>query len=185
MGIGELILIAIGLSMDAFAVSVCKGLSMKKINYKHTIVIALSFGFFQAFMTFIGWFLGNQFEKYIVSFDHWITFILLGIIGGKMIFEALRKDKHEHKETNISIKELLMLSFATSIDALAIGITFSFLNANITLATILIGTITLFLSGVGVIIGNKFGSKHKSKAEFAGGIVLILIGIKILLEHIL
>lgn len=185
MEIWELILIAIGLSMDAFAVSVCKGLSMKKINYTYTAIIALFFGVFQALMTFVGWLLGSQFESYIVDFDHWIAFVLLGIIGVKMILESFKKNDNECEEADIKIKELFVLSIATSIDALAIGITFSFLNTNIALSTILIGGITLFLCAIGVILGNKFGAKHKGKAELAGGVVLILIGLKILLEHIL
>lgn len=182
----EIILIAISLSMDAFAVSMCKGLEMKKINHKHALIIALFFGLFQALMPLIGYFLGTSFEKYITSFDHWIAFALLSIIGGKMIFDSFHKE--EIKDgfiEKLNIKELFVLAIATSIDALAVGITFAFLkDTNITLAVSLIGVITFALSYIGVILGNKIGIKFKSKAELLGGIVLILIGIKILLEHL-
>lgn len=182
MSIWEVFLVAVGLSMDAFAVAVCKGLKMPKINPKQTAIIALFFGGFQALMPLIGYFLGKQFEEYIVSIDHWITFILLGIIGGKMIYESFKKD--EEDEGGFSIKELFVLAIATSIDALAVGITFAFLKVNIVISVSLIGVTTFILSAIGVFIGHKFGEKYKSKAEFAGGLILILIGLKILLEHL-
>lgn len=182
MSIWEVFLVAVGLSMDAFAVAVCKGLKMPKINIKQTALIALFFGGFQGLMPLIGYFLGKQFEEYIVSVDHWITFVLLGIIGGKMIFESFKKD--EEDECGFSIKELFVLAIATSIDALAVGITFAFLKVNIVISVTLIGITTFILSAIGVFIGHKFGEKYKSKAEFAGGLILILIGLKILLEHL-
>lgn len=182
MSIWEIFLVAVGLSMDAFAVAVCKGLKMPKINPKQTAIIAVFFGGFQALMPLIGYFLGKQFEDYIVSVDHWITFILLGIIGGKMVYESFKKDPED--ENGFSIKELFILAIATSIDALAVGITFAFLKVNIAISVSLIGITTFILSATGVFIGHKFGEKYKSKAEFAGGLILILIGLKILLEHL-
>ncbi|MDD3409998.1 MAG: manganese efflux pump MntP family protein [Eubacteriales bacterium] len=182
----ELVLIAIGLSMDAFAVSLCKGLSMKKLNYVQGLIIALFFGVFQAVMPLIGWALGKQFEQYITSVDHWIAFALLCYIGGKMIWESV----HDHDadscpiDQKLNFKELFMLAVATSIDALAVGITFAFLQTPIVPAVLEIGSITFGLSFVGVLIGHKFGTKYKQKAEIAGGVVLVLIGLKILLEHL-
>ena len=186
MGIVELFLIAVGLSMDAFAVSICKGLNMRKLNYKHTFIIAAFFGGFQGLMPLIGWILGKQFEQYITDFDHWIAFILLGFIGGQMIYESLKKDNEKCDiDENLDIKGLFILAIATSIDALAIGITFALIpNTNILTSITLIGIITFGLSVIGVIIGNKFGARFKSKAEFAGGLILILIGTKILFEHL-
>ncbi|MGN1136461.1 MAG: manganese efflux pump MntP family protein [Oscillospiraceae bacterium] len=187
MGFAELFLIGVGLSMDAFAVSVCKGLNMRgKVNFKHAGVIALFFGGFQALMPLIGYFLGIGFEKYITKIDHWIAFLLLGFIGGKMIVEAIKEWKAEDKqeEDKLDIKELAILAVATSIDALAVGITFAFLNVNIWSAISIIGVTTFVLSIIGVVIGNKFGSRYKSKAELAGGIILVLMGLKILLEHL-
>lgn len=183
MTIWEIFLVAVGLSMDAFAVAVCKGLKMPEINKNQTALIALFFGGFQGLMPLIGYFLGKQFEQYIVSIDHWITFILLGFIGGKMIYESFKKDDEE-EEKPFSIKELFVLAIATSIDALAVGITFAFLQVNIAISVSLIGVITFILSAIGVFIGHKFGEKYKSKAEFTGGLILILIGLKILLEHL-
>lgn len=182
----ELFLISVGLSMDAFAVAVCKGLNMRKVNKVHCLVIALFFGGFQALMPLIGWILGSQFEQYIVAVDHWIAFILLGIIGGKMIKEALGEDEEEiaKKDSKLDMKELFVLAVATSIDALAVGITFAFLQVNIVPAITIIGCTTFVLSTIGVFVGNIFGSKYKSKAELAGGIILILIGLKILFEHL-
>lgn len=183
MGIIELILLSIGLGMDAFAVSVCKGISMKKMNWKKACIIGLYFGGFQAIMPVIGYFFGSSFESIITNIDHWIAFILLAIIGAKMIQEAFQKEEEEYNE-DISVKTMLVLSIATSIDALAVGITFAFLKVNLLLAITLIGTITFILSVIGTKIGNRFGDKYKSKAELAGGIILIIIGLKILLEHI-
>ena len=169
----ELILLAVALAMDAFAVAVCKGLSMRKINHKYALIIGLFFGFFQALMP-------------TTNFDHWIAFILLAFIGGKMIYECLTEDDNECTacESILDIRELTVLSVATSIDALAAGITFACLDVSIKSSASLIGVITFVLSYIGVAVGNKFGSKYKKKAEFAGGVVLILIGIKILLEHL-
>ena len=186
MGIFELLLVGVGLSMDAFAVAVCKGLNMRKVNKVHCFVIALFFGGFQALMPLIGWVLGIQFEQYITSFDHWIAFVLLAFLGGKMVLEALKEDEEEinKTESTLNIKELFILAIATSIDALAVGITFAFLNVNIIPAITLIGCTTFVLSAIGVFIGNIFGSRYKSKAELAGGVILILIGAKILLDHL-
>ena len=183
MGIGELLLIGIGLSMDAFAASVCQGLKMRKISPKQTLIIALFFGGFQALMPLIGWLLGRQFEKYITSVDHWIAFILLGYIGGKMIWDAF----HSEEETctaSFRLRELTMLAVATSIDALAVGVTFAFLRVDIGPAVGFIGLTTLVLSAVGVWAGGVFGRRWKSRAELCGGVVLILMGCKILLEHL-
>ncbi len=182
----ELFFIGVGLAMDAFAVSICKGLGMSKVNKKQAFLIGLFFGGFQALMPFIGWVLGSQFEQYITSFDHWIAFVLLGFIGGKMIWEVIHPDAEEEEEKDkpFSIKELFLLAVATSIDALAVGITFAFLNYPIAEAVIIIGIVTFIISIIGVFIGNFFGSKYKSRAELAGGIILIGIGLKILLEHL-
>lgn len=186
MGIIELLLIGVSLSMDAFAVAICKGLNMKKVNKVHCGVIALFFGGFQALMPLLGWALGRQFESYITSIDHWIGFILLALIGGNMIKESRQTEEEEVCETEekLDIKELFLLAIATSIDALAVGITFAFLKVDIIPAVTIIGVTTFILSAIGVFVGNIFGSKYKSKAELAGGIILILIGVKILLEHL-
>ena len=187
MGFIELFLIGVGLAMDAFAVSICKGLNMRKMNYRQATVIALFFGGFQAFMPFLGWSLGRHFEHYIVSIDHWIAFILLAIIGGNMIKEALGDEEDVECgdcHDQLDLKELLMLAIATSIDALAVGITFAFLRVNILPAISIIGITTFIISFAGVHIGHHFGSKYEKKAELAGGIILICIGLKILLEHL-
>lgn len=189
MGIVELFLTGVGLAMDAFAVSVCKGLSMKKIRYGHAVVIALFFGGFQALMPFLGWALGTQFKDYIISIDHWIAFVLLAIIGGKMLKEAFSADKEEavqecEQGERMNYKELFLLAIATSIDALAVGVTFAFLNVNIYLAITIIGVVTFLLAFVGVVIGNIFGSKYEKGAQIVGGAILIGIGLKILLEHL-
>lgn len=185
MGIAEIFLIGIGLSMDAFAVAVCRGLKMQKFNIKHTAVIALFFGGFQALMPLIGWFLGKQFEKYITAVDHWIAFALLAFIGGKMIYDSFKQDDDDQGEKDIfNIKEIFVMAIATSIDALAVGITFAFLSVNIWSSISIIGVTTFVLSAVGVLIGHKFGAKYKNKAELAGGVILVLIGLKILLEHL-
>lgn len=186
MGIIELILIAAGLSMDAFAVSICKGLNMTKINYRHSLVIALFFGAFQALMPLLGWLLGTQLADYISAIDHWVAFFLLLFIGGKMLLDALKGgDEDADCADVLNLRELFILAIATSIDALAVGITFALLpDTNIALSVALIGVITFALSFLGVVIGNKFGSKYEKKAELAGGIILVLIGVKILLEHL-
>jgi len=175
-------------SFDAFAVSICKGLSMRKVNKKQSLVIGLFFGGFQALMPFIGWLLGSRFEQYITSIDHWIAFILLGFIGGKMVVEAIR-EKDEAVEVRkmdppLDLKEMFILAIATSIDALAVGITFAFLQVPIVEAVSIIGITTFVISVIGVYVGNFFGNRYKKKAELAGGIILILIGVKILLEHL-
>ena len=170
--------------MDAFAVAVGKGLNMKKLDYKWALVIALFFDIFQAHMALIGWLIGGQFEKYINGYDHWIVLILLSIIGGKMIYESRDKNcEVECKQS--SIKELIVLSIATSIDALAVGVSFALIEIDIVLSSLIIGIITFLLSFIGVLIGNKFGCKYKGTAELIGGLILIFIGIKIVVEHLL
>jgi len=182
MGVAELLIIAIGLSMDAFAVAICKGLSMQKMSYKNAIITGFFFGGFQALMPFVGYLLGTQFKAYITSIDHWIAFVLLSIIGINMIRES--RSEYEKLDDSFSLKNMTVLSLATSIDALAIGVTFAFLQVEIIFAISMIGITTFILSFIGVKIGNVFGTRFKSKAEFAGGIVLIAMGIKILLEHL-
>ena len=181
-------MIGVGLSMDAFAVAICKGLAMPKLDKVQTLVIALFFGGFQALMPFIGWLLGKQFESYITSFDHWIAFILLAIIGGKMILDVIKGGDDEEEtavaESKLDIKELFMLAVATSIDALAVGISFAFLQVKIVSAITLIGCTTFCISAFGVFVGHKFGAKYEDKASLVGGVILILIGLKILLEHL-
>lgn len=169
--------------MDAFAVAICKGLSVKKVGAKHILTVGIYFGGFQALMPLIGFLLGFKFERFIVSIDHWIAFVLLAVIGGGMIREALA-GKDDEANDSFSFKTMLPLALATSIDALAVGISFAFLGVDIVAAAVLIGVTTFVLSGAGVVVGNVFGAKYKSKAELAGGIVLILIGLKILLEHL-
>ena len=182
MGITELFLVGVGLSMDAFAVAICRGLSMKKLEWKQALLVAVFFGGFQALMPTIGWVLGKQFEQYIVSVDHWIAFILLAYIGGKMIWDAFHEE--EVRPADFRVSELLIMAVATSIDALAVGITFAFLKVDIGPAAALIGCTTFIISLAGVWIGNRFGSRYQSKATFAGGLILCLIGLKILLEHL-
>ena len=183
MGLIELFILAVGLSMDAFAVSVCKGLAMPKITVKKTLIVGLWFGGFQALMPALGYFLGVQFRDKITAIDHWIAFILLGIIGANMIKEACSGDCEEENES-LDIKTMFLLAVATSIDALAVGITFAFLNVHLLAAVSFIGVTTFTLSAIGVKIGNVFGTRYKSKAELAGGVILILLGLKILLEHL-
>lgn len=181
----ELFLIGIGLSMDAFAVSICKGLSMQKIDKKYTLCIGLFFGGFQALMPLTGYLLGSQFSGYIERFDHWIAFVLLALIGFNMIKESREEEEEEEKPyAGVNFKELLILAVATSIDALAVGVSFAFLGVHIAPAVTLIGCTTFVLTLVGVWVGNLFGSRYKSRAELTGGIILILIGVKILLEHL-
>lgn len=184
MKLFELFFISIGLAMDAFAVSICKGLSMKKMNWKKAIIIGLYFGFFQGLMPVIGYFLGSRFETIVTNVDHWIAFILLSIIGGNMIKES-RAVETEYCNDDISFKTMLMLAIATSIDALAVGITFAFLKVNFVLSISMIGVVTFILSIIGVKIGNKFGDKYENKAEMLGGCILIIMGIKILVQHLL
>lgn len=182
MSILDLFILAVGLSMDAFAVSVCKGLSLGKIKPKHMCIAGAWFGGFQALMPLIGYFLGSFFAEMIEKYDHWVAFVLLAIIGGNMIKESF--DKDEKVDSSMDVKSILLLAIATSIDALAVGVTFAFLQVQIVPAVSFIGVITFIFSAVGVKIGSLFGTKYKSKAELFGGIVLVLIGIKILLEGI-
>lgn len=182
MSILDLFILAVGLSMDAFAVSVCKGLSLGKIKPKHMCIAGSWFGGFQALMPLIGYFLGSFFAEMIEKYDHWVAFVLLAIIGGNMIKESF--DKDEKVDSSMDVKSMLLLAIATSIDALAVGVTFAFLQVQIVPAASFIGVITFIFSAVGVKIGSLFGTKYKSKAELFGGIVLVLIGIKILLEGI-
>ncbi len=183
MGAIEILLISIGLAMDAFAVSVCKGLAMKKMSWKKAIIIGLYFGIFQAVMPVIGYFLGTTFERFITNVDHWVAFILLVGIGINMVKEAFDKES-ENRNDNVDVKTMLVLSIVTSIDALAIGITFACLKIHIVMPVITIGLITFIISIIGVKIGNRFGDKYEKKAEIMGGVILILLGIKILLEHL-
>ena len=192
MGFLELFLLAIGLSMDAFAVSVCKGLAMKKVTFRNAAICGVWFGGFQALMPFIGYLLGSGFEKYINAVAPWIAFVLLALIGGNMIWEALSKDD-EDTSAALDVKTMFLMAVATSIDALAVGITFACVPVeiiaasplvNTIVAVCLIGATTFVLSCAGVKAGSVFGSRYKSKAEFVGGTILILIGVKILLEHL-
>lgn len=183
MGLVEIILISIALAMDAFAVSVCKGLSLKKMSWKKAFIVGLYFGGFQALMPLIGFLLGSTFEAIVTNVDHWIAFILLVFIGGNMIKESFEEDS-ENRNDDLSVKTMIILAIATSIDALAVGITFAFLKVNVFLAITLIGIITFAISALGVKIGNKFGDKYEQKAELVGGVILVLMGIKILIEHL-
>ncbi len=182
MGLLTLFFTAVGLSMDAFAVAICKGLSVKKVTLKHGLIVGLYFGGFQAGMPLLGYFLGSSFAKYIESFDHWIAFVLLGIIGFNMIRES--REKEEELNDSFGFKAMFPMAVATSIDALAVGVSFAIMKVQIGWAVTFIGVITFALSAVGVKIGNRFGAKYKSKAELFGGIVLIVMGLKILLEHL-
>ena len=184
MSILEIFILAVGLSMDAFAVSICKGLAVKDISFKKAAIVGLWFGGFQALMPMIGYFLGTRFSGAIESIDHWVAFILLSLIGVNMIREAVSKvDEAGEENASLSFKTMLMLAVATSIDALAAGITFAFLDVDIALAAGMIGCTTCIVSMAGVKVGSVFGTKYKSKAELTGGIILILLGIKIILEH--
>lgn len=189
MGLAELFILAVGLSMDAFAVSICKGLCMRKVTVKKAGIVGLYFGAFQAGMPLLGYALGVQFQDRITALDHWIAFVLLGLIGTNMIREALSKGEEDcvcptDEKEELGAKNMLLLAVATSIDALAVGVTFAFLKVQIIPAVSFIGIITFSLSAAGVKIGNVFGVRYKSKAELAGGIILILMGTKILLEHL-
>mgnify|MGYP000913340243 CR=1 FL=1 len=190
MSLVELFLIAVGVSMDAFAVAICKGLSFKTVRLKNAGIVGLYFGIFQAGMPLIGYLLGSQFENLITAYDHWIAFALLAIIGINMIKESFEEECEECRDENdadedkiLSFKNMVVLAIATSIDALAVGVTFAFLQIDIVPAVSFIGIVTLVLSAIGVWIGNVFGARYKSKAVLAGGIILILMGLKILLEH--
>lgn len=182
MGLLELFILAVGLSMDAFAVSICKGLSVGRVRPVHMFAAGLWFGGFQALMPFLGWLLGSQFEALITSIDHWIAFVLLAFIGGNMVKES--RSEEEHQDGSFSPAAMLPLALATSIDALAVGVTFAFLQVDIAPAVSFIGVITFLFSAAGVKIGSVFGAKYRSGAELFGGCVLMLIGLKILLEHL-
>lgn len=186
MGLFELVMIAVGLSMDAFAVAICKGLGMRSLNLRTAVVLALFFGVFQALMPFIGWALGSQLMWLIEPVDHWIAFVLLAFIGGKMIWEAFHEDEADASEdtSQIDLREFLVLAVATSIDALAAGISFAALSVDIVPSVALIGIITFVLSLIGVAVGHYFGARYQRPASVAGGVVLILIGLKVLLEHL-
>lgn len=183
----EFLLLGVGLAMDAFAVSICKGLAMRKVNKKQAVVIALFFGGFQAIMPIVGWFLCKGFQNYIEAFDHWIAFALLAFIGAKMIVETLSEKEEdvvvEKMDPPLDMKEMLMLAIATSVDALAVGISLAALDRPIVESATIIGVVTFIISIVGVYIGNFFGNRYKKRAELAGGIILVLIGVKILCEH--
>ena len=183
MDLITLLTLAVGLSMDAFAVSICKGLAMRKASFGKCTIIGLWFGGFQALMPTLGFFLGTQFKDQITSIDHWIAFVLLGVMGTNMIKES-RSNEDEEADASLDFREMFMLAVATSIDALAVGITFAFLNVHIIPAASIIGVCTFMISFAGVKIGNIFGTKYKSGAELAGGIILILLGAKILFEHL-
>ena len=179
----ELLIIAVGVSMDAFAVAICKGLSVQRLKVRHVAVTGLWFGGFQALMPLIGYFLGVFFTDSVSSVDHWIAFVLLSIIGGNMIKESCSKDESCSLEPDFSFKTMFAMAVATSIDALAIGVSFAFLKVNIWVAVVLIGIVTGLFSAAGVLIGKYFGCRYKSKAEFTGGVILIAMGLKILIEH--
>lgn len=183
MSLLSLFILAVGLSMDAFAVSVCKGLAMQKITWKNAGIVGLWFGGFQALMPLIGYLLGGWFQQYITAIDHWIAFVLLGLIGISMIREALSKEE-DKADASLEPKTMFLLAVATSIDALAVGVTFAFLQVAILPAVLFIGCTTFTLSMVGVKVGNVFGIRYKAKAEITGGIILIILGCKILLEHL-
>ena len=183
MGIVELFILAVGLSMDAFAVAVCKGLAMREARPKSMAVVGLWFGGFQALMPLIGYAVGMQFSGAIEAFDHWLAFLLLGAIGGNMIKEALSPEE-EPGDASLNPKAMVLLALATSIDALAVGVSFAFLRVDILSAVAFIGVVTFILSAVGVKAGSIFGSKYQSRAELFGGCILVLLGVKILLEHL-
>ncbi len=184
MDILELLLIAAGLSMDAFAVSICKGLSVQRLKPRHYLLTGAWFGGFQALMPSIGFLLGSAFDQYISAFDHWIAFVLLAFIGGNMVRESLSGDEECHDDS-FGLRTMFLLAVATSIDALAVGVTFALLpDVHILSAVSLIGAATFLLSALGLKVGNVFGLRYKARAELAGGVILILMGLKILLEHL-
>lgn len=185
MTFAEMLILGVGVSMDAFAVSICKGLSVQKLKPVHIMKAGLWFGGFQALMPLVGYFLGFSFADFVSSVDHWISFVLLGIIGGNMIKESLHKDDDLNLDPDFSFKTMLAMAVATSIDALAVGVSLAFLKVNIWEAVLIIGLTTALFSGAGVVVGNFFGARWKSKSEFVGGFILLAIGLKILLEHTL
>lgn len=183
MGFWELLLLAVGLSMDAFAVSICKGLAMEKVTWRHALIPGLWFGGFQGLMPALGWLLGSRFAGYITAVDHWIAFALLGVLGFNMLREA-RSGETEEADSSLAFRVMLAMAVATSIDALAVGITFAFLEVTILHAVTFIALVTFVISALGVKIGSLFGTRYKSRAEALGGCILILLGVKILLEHL-
>lgn len=183
MGIIELVLLAVGLSMDACAVAICKGLAIRKVTPKQMVTVGLWFGGFQGLMPLVGYLLASLFAEFIRTVDHWVAFALLGFIGFNMIREALSKDEEE-ADPSLSLRTMLVMAIATSIDAMAVGISFAFLQVNVIWAVSLIGAITFALSALGVKLGAAFGCRFKSKAELAGGVILISLGLKILIEHL-
>lgn len=186
MGIIELFILAVGLSMDAFAVSICKGLATPKIKCKHMILAGLWFGGFQALMPTIGYFLGSTFASTIKTYDHWVAFVLLSFIGGNMLKEAFSSGDDDGEVSNsFAVKTMFIMAIATSIDALAVGVTFAFLEVNVLIAAAFIGVTTFAFSFAGVKIGNIFGAKYEKKAEIIGGLILIALGIKIIVEHLM
>ena len=182
MSLWELFVIAVGLSMDAFAVSVCKGLSVNRVRVSHSLICGAYFGLFQGLMPLVGWLLGVRFQSMITSVDHWIAFVLLGLIGFNMVRES--RGEEESIDASFTFRAMLPLAVATSIDALAVGVTFAFLQVNILSAVSFIGVTTFVLSAIGVRVGAVFGARFRNKAELAGGLILILMGLKILLEHL-
>ncbi|KQX06928.1 MULTISPECIES: manganese efflux pump MntP [unclassified Leifsonia] len=185
MALWSVFLIALGVSADAFAVALGKGLHMRKLDHRHAVIIALTFGLFQGVMPVVGWILGTQLEQFITEIDHWIAFGLLAIIGGKMLFDAFSKtDDDEEDDDRLRVRQLLLLAVATSIDALAVGISFAFLSVSIVEAAIVIGVTTAVLSFVGVLVGHRAGLRFRGPAEIVGGVILILIGTKILFDHL-
>ena len=183
MSFFELFFIAVALSMDAFAVAICKGLSMRCMNLRNALVIGLYFGGFQALMPLFGFLLGVRFQEAITAYDHWIAFLLLAVIGGNMVKESFSPEE-ESCDASVSFQSMVVLAVATSIDALAVGVTFAFLRVRILPAVSFIGVVTFLLSVAGVKVGTVFGSRYKSRAEAAGGVILIAIGLKILVEHL-
>ena len=183
MGLPELLLIAIGLSMDAFAVSICKGLTLVKMEWSKALLCGAWFGVFQALMPVIGYFAGKNFADTVSDFDHWIVFVLLALIGGNMIRES--REEGEDVDPSFGVTVMFLLAIATSIDALAVGVSFAFLKIDIWISVLIIGYTTFIISAAGVKIGNVFGSRYRAKAELAGGVILILIGLKVLIEHLI
>jgi putative Mn2+ efflux pump MntP len=185
MTLTELFIIAVGLSCDAFAAAICRGLSIKNISFRNALLVGLYFGGFQAAMPLIGYMIGTGFSDLVNKLDHWIALALLVFIGGKMIFDSFKKEEQcKTDAAPLGISKMLPIAIATSIDALAVGVTFAFLKVKILPAVTFIGLVTLILSMIGVKIGNMFGTKYKNKAEFMGGIILVLMGVKILLNHL-
>lgn len=185
MPLWSLFLIALGVSADAFAVALGKGLHMRQLNYRHAAIIAVTFALFQVVMPLLGWFIGTQFQQFITEVDHWVAFALLALIGGKMLWDAIRGGEDDDEDDDrLRVRQLLLLALATSIDALAVGVSFAFLDVSIVQALIVIGITTLVLTFVGVLVGHRAGLRFRGPAEIVGGVILILIGVKILFDHL-